>query len=730
MKNKATKFLMAVLIGISLSLSVKASHDAGDYITYEYAGLPNTYIIKLHHYRDCAGVLPPFSVDICYSSVSLNYSAIINLSPIQGTGNVVSVFSCSGAIINCSMGAGIEEWVYADTVVLPQTATDWVFAFEACCRNNAITNFFNPSGNGLLVYSTLDNYNAPANSSPFFADSLVKQFCINYFSNINYHCIDIDGDSLVYTLVSAIDGTTCPLSYTNLVYAPPYSPSYPLASSTPLGLNSTTGILAFTPSLIQIGQVCLTVDEYRNGVLIGTVRRDDQVWCIPGVPNPSFITGNVFNDLNKNNIKDSNENGLSGAILQLNPGNLYYSTNQNGDYTIPVDTGSYTIILTTKPKYTVVLPDSNFASFLALNLTDSLNDFALQVDSSILDIALSASCLPVNRPCDTLNLTLQLNNIGGAIGNGVLFLSMDTAVTPISFNPQPDSIVGNNIWWNVLNITPSSLTSFLITYKVNCSALIGTTIQFNSFFTTDTLEYYQSDNSISKTIKIVNSYDPNIKEVNFEVISPLFIANREWLVYTIHFQNTGNAPAINVNITDTIRNALDPGSFELIGSSHPCTFDLHGSGIIDFNFNNIYLPDSFSNEAASHGYVQYRIKPKWYLPLNQIIQNTAHIFFDNNPAIVTNTTQTLVANVAAIQVNNGISGFEVFPNPFNATLTIQPGSSGISDFELLDLAGRVLLQKQISHSETFDMNSFSNGVYIVRATNLNGRCCYGKVIKN
>lgn len=62
---------------------------------------------------------------------------------------------------------------------------------------------------------------------------------------------------------------------------------------------------------------------------------------------------------------------------------------------------------------------------------------------------------------------------------------------------------------------------------------------------------------------------------------------------------------------------------------------------IDFNFVNINLPDSTSNQAESQGYVTYTISPRSDLSTCTSIQNTASIYFDSNPPIVTNTTESI-----------------------------------------------------------------------------------------
>jgi len=66
--------------------------------------------------------------------------------------------------------------------------------------------------------------------------------------------------------------------------------------------------------------------------------------------------------------------------------------------------------------------------------------------------------------------------------------------------------------------------------------------------------------------------------------------------------------------------------------------------LVEFSFKNILLPDSTTNEPLSHGFVSYKINPKIGLTENTTIENTASIYFDFNPPIVTNTIQNVMVS--------------------------------------------------------------------------------------
>ena len=70
---------------------------------------------------------------------------------------------------------------------------------------------------------------------------------------------------------------------------------------------------------------------------------------------------------------------------------------------------------------------------------------------------------------------------------------------------------------------------------------------------------------------VVGSYDPNDKVASTSSGSSstlYFIDEDEWIDYTIRFQNTGTAEAIDVVVTDTLPAEFDMSSFEQGAASH------------------------------------------------------------------------------------------------------------------------------------------------------------------
>ena len=148
--------------------------------------------------------------------------------------------------------------------------------------------------------------------------------------------------------------------------------------------------------------------------------------------------------------------------------------------------------------------------------------------------------------------------------------------------------------------------------------------------------------------RIVNAYDPNDKNIYpAGSCADAYILKDQPVEYRIRFQNTGNADAINIVITDTLSNLLDPSTMEIKSQSHPGLItELVQGNVVRFNFNGIHLPDSFTSPAGSQGYVVYVIQPKTGITDGSILKNRASIYFDYNPAVITNyTNNSLVSSI-------------------------------------------------------------------------------------
>ena len=228
-------------------------------------------------------------------------------------------------------------------------------------------------------------------------------------------------------------------------------------------------------------------------------------------------------------------------------------------------------------------------------------------------------------------------------------------------------------------------------------------------------------------------------------------------IYTIRFQNTGNASAFEIEIRDTLSEFLDANSVEYIRGSHDehLTFTRVENNILIFKFENINLPDSTSNFEESQGFVVFSVSPLDDLNEGTIIENTAHIYFDNNPSIVTNTVKNTLyydmdgdgyfsiedcdddnvdVNPGAEDIpDNGIdedcdgmdattvnvedayfSGVRIYPNPSTDVYTISVEGPMDAEYSIKDIMGKTILKGSLETTQSLiSLGDQPNGVYIL-----------------
>ena len=319
--------------------------------------------------------------------------------------------------------------------------------------------------------------------------------------------------------------------------------------------------------------------------------------------------------------------------------------------------------------------------------------------------------------------------------SGQLFLVLDNLVSFDSSTIAPDQINGDTLIWNFNGLTYDSVhLKPQVFLKVDSTAAIGDMVDLEISIYPISGDIDSVNNWKFYQFPIINSYDPNDKQVypQGECIEK-YVLNDQVLTYMIRFQNTGNADAINVHIIDTVAMELDLKSINVIGSSHEMYTELLAENVLDFRFDNIYLPDSASNEPASHGFVIFEILPKNDVIDGVLVENKSEIYFDFNQAIVTNkVSNTLVeiipeCTTTALIENINNDSVIIYPNPTSDNLNVVTSMQDIHLVFIRDISGRKYnFSKTLSN--TIDVHLLPKGIYF--ATFLtNSRVIVRKFIK-
>ncbi len=244
-----------------------SSHALGGELRYTDLGNGN-YEISFNLYRDCFGIPAPITVAANITSVVAAQNSTLTLVP-DSPSIMMLQTTCSGAMSTCQGGTflGVEKYVYKGTVFLAP-APDWVFQVIITARSAAITNMINPDATSMTIEANLNNSAVAFNNSPVFSNDPVTQLSINNSHVINNGIYDPDGDSLVIMFITPTDNGV-PLNY-----QPGYTFNNPIMNNGTLMLDPSNGDLIVTPVNPEVDDVVFHVEEYRNGVLVGTTNRE------------------------------------------------------------------------------------------------------------------------------------------------------------------------------------------------------------------------------------------------------------------------------------------------------------------------------------------------------------------------------------------------------------------------------------------------------------------------
>jgi len=242
-----------------------------------------------------------------------------------------------------------------------------------------------------------------------------------------------------------------------------------------------------------------------------------------------------------------------------------------------------------------------------------------------------------------------------------------------------------------------------------------------------------ANNTATSLVTVTGSYDPNDKLANTShgnSSTVYLIDEDEWVDYTIRFQNTGTDTAFLVVVTDTLPQHLDPATIRMGAGSHAFSWSLSGQGTLRWVFPNIMLPDSNVNEAASHGFVSFRIRPHLPLLPGTAIENTANIFFDfNDPVITEPSVLTTEFSTGLGNTNGSPSEFMLQPNPASESVEVR-SRKNIGSLRLLTADGRLVQQSRVgSCTAQLDLNGLANGTYVVELMMTDGSVVHEQLIK-
>ncbi|MCF8463501.1 MAG: gliding motility-associated C-terminal domain-containing protein [Flavobacteriales bacterium] len=432
--------LLALFSVFGISQKAEASHALGAEITYECLG-NNQYLVRVAFFYDCESTFTNFNFELDIASSCFNQSYTLNLQPPPPINPPFDTYLQPYEIpvyceeSNCGNGSlpGFLEYVYTRTVTLPP-CSDYVFSFTENARSEAIETISTPGTEDIHVEARLNSVLAPCNNSPQFDLPARGILCLGQDNNMIHTATDFDGDQLVYSLYTPMTSATTTVNYLN-----PYTFTNPIQNNY-FSLNN--GIVSVWPTEQTITVMGILVEEYRNGVLIGSVMRDMQVRVVQNCPqNPEgvFETDGLagfdvdsafFCSADSINIDVFLDNTLAGPQYTIAVGNL-------SDF----------------PGATFTLEDDTVNAGLVIGHFSWLPDFGNITSQSLVLTAYDDNCPVVGYTNFTYrfyfeNIVLDANvGVTGIACNDstLLTLDLDDPHGPVEYLWQ-DGSTGSTLW--------------------------------------------------------------------------------------------------------------------------------------------------------------------------------------------------------------------------------------------------------------------------------------------
>ncbi|MFY7666115.1 T9SS type A sorting domain-containing protein [Flavobacterium sp.] len=346
--------------------------------------------------------------------------------------------------------------------------------------------------------------------------------------------------------------------------------------------------------------------------------------------------------------------------------------------------------------------------------------FPITIVQTFADV--SASVIPYQAPRagDIGKLKVQIKNNGNGTATGTLSFQKPNIATINNVSP---SVQLNTTGFSVdyANLLPNEIRSYLVTYsippipQVNIDDVLTSSAQVSN-----SNDAFINDNNASLEQIVVAAYDPNDKqEKHGGSIEFASFSENDYLEYTIRFQNTGTANAINVRIEDILGPQYNLESLRMISASHTYYMQRIGNEVKWF-FDFIQLPGAVQSPAESIGYLTFKIKLNPGFTMNDVITNTAAIYFDTNPPIITNThTTVFFENLSVNQPLNEL--LQIYPNPAKTQVFFNLPSETIESIEIYDLTGKCVVKKSVNDRQ-FELNTanLSRGFYLVKVRTTSG----------
>jgi len=436
----------------------------------------------------------------------------------------------------------------------------------------------------------------------------------------------------------------------------------------------------------------------------------------------NLVTGKVFQDLNGNCIPDTNELGIANRPVIANGGDFYTYTDANGNYALHVDTGTYSVTEIQPLYYAISCPSTGAytLNFPAQFDTSANNNFSDSILFYCSDLTVDIGTTNMSS-CMTEWVGINYCNNGTVPDTSVVInFTLNDSIQFLSSPANITSLGNNNYQVLIGNVNPGQCGNIAFQVLIGCDTT-GTIYCMNATIAgAVTYDCDTVNNTSTDCHALIGAFDPNDLQVaaqNFNqegFVMADDIDDNDELTYLIRFQNTGNDTAYNVKIKDLLPQELNPATIVPGAASHNYNW-LVLNGELIFDFLMINLPDSFTNEPLSHGFVKFKIQQNAGNLPGTVITNQAGIYFDFNAPIITNQTFNTIP--LATSISTQARDVMFMPNPVKdqLQLVLPFETIGNTSIQIFDVVGKNIQTQSINNKvESIDCNDLSKGIYMAR----------------
>lgn len=528
---------------------------------------------------------------------------------------------------------------------------------------------------------------------------------------------------------SSIDFTGTLLDVDYIVYGPFSNPVTPCSTA-----FTTSDIVSCSFSGNSIEHPVITNGQIGQYYLLMTTNYSNQAGFIRITMDPtsqgaidcSGMRLNAFLDTNNNGSQETGESNfpLGQFHYDVNSGLVHNVTSPVGVYNIydinPAN--NYNISYTLDPAYTSMYALTTSAySNLHIIAGAGMTTYNFPVTSLQNYDDLAVTVIPMTAPRAGFSYKNKIvyANLGSqTMAAGTVNFSANTGTSITAISQSGTVGDANGFSFNFTNLLPFEVRTITVTMMVPPIPVvtIGQLLTNSASINPTVGDIVLGNNTSASTQTIIASYDPNDKTESHgdKILYSSFTSN-DYLFYTIRFENTGTASAVNIHVEDVLDAKLDETSVKMVSASHGYTLDRVGSNLT-WKFDNIQLPVSVADTEIGKGYITFKVKMKPGFNVGDIVPNTASIYFDNNPAIITNTFTTEFYNLLGTTNFNALD-FLLYPNPANQLVQISlPNTTEMMDtVTLFDVLGKSIkvINNVAANQLTLDVSEMAKGVYFV-----------------